>query len=69
MYTTPRACYERAPVRRETPTERRFRHCDQVPFVSRLPILFNPKSSGFTINKGLRKGKPVFYKEVTQGAR
>lgn len=64
MYRSPKACYTKAPVRRETPIESFIRQCDQVPS---LPFLNGMKETGMTIrlNEGLKPGKPLYYKEVT----
>lgn len=65
-YRTPKACYTKAPVRRETPLERRLRHYDQVPARVWIWTRFIDKGSmKVTYNKDLVPGKPLYYKEVT----
>lgn len=65
-YRTPKACYKKAPVRREWPTESFIRNCDQVPS---LPLLEGFKEMGqpFRINKDLVPGKAKFVKEPVRG--
>lgn len=68
MYESPKACYRKAPVRRETRMERKRRQFDQVPKVSWLYARLRSAEvlDYITINKDLIPGKPKFIKEVSK---
>jgi hypothetical protein len=70
-YRTPKACYKKAPVRRETDFERRLRRMDQVPHYEDLEQLMARErhgfNTGFTINATLVPGRAQYIKEVSNG--
>ena len=71
MYRTPQACYTKAPVRRENAIEWAYRVTHhQVPPFDVLRVLGKDDTRPrHTVNKGLRKGKASYIKDVTQGSR
>jgi len=65
MYRTPRACYRKAPVRRETALEQWSRQRDQLPDTQTLSEIFSILEGchnvGFTVNNGLVSTGPGYY--------
>lgn len=64
------ACYRKAPVRRETPEEKRYRRYDQVPMGQHIFTILRlykrgALREGITVNKDLVPGEAKFVKEVT----
>jgi hypothetical protein len=61
MYTTPKCCYKKAPVRRETWMERKHRTIlHQIP-----PLRSKILHGNVTINKDLVPGEAKYIKEVS----
>lgn len=66
MYKSPKECYIKAPVRRETERERLFRHHDQVPARAWLWEKFKGnRFVPYTVNKGLKPGRAQYIKDVS----
>jgi hypothetical protein len=69
MYQTPKACYKKVPVRRETAEETLHRRNLQIPCDSFLRDVVRLKEAGkevdITINKALVPGEAKYIKEVT----
>lgn len=70
MYKTPRACYKKAPVRRETEREALRRQMLQVPCSDYWRMLVGQYEKGravkFTVNKDLVPGEAKYIKEVNR---
>jgi hypothetical protein len=71
MYQTPKACYKKAPVRRETGFESIFRRADQVPNTQEHLDMLSSSNYGplgdFTINHDLVPGEAKYIKDVCRG--
>lgn len=65
MYKTPKACYEKAPVRRETLIERAYRLRDQISTEPETREYMDTCGQSFTINRDLVPGEAKYIKEVS----
>jgi hypothetical protein len=69
MYRTPKACYRKAPVRRETRMERKHRQFDQAPKIGHLYDRLRSAEmiDYITINRDLVPGEAKYVKDVCRG--
>lgn len=64
-YISPKACYTKAPVRRETERERLYRMSDQLGPIFRMSMILDAAKSntGITVNRDLEPGEAKYVKD------